>query len=228
MGESLRLLKKAQCSFADRTHDPKVERRKRPGLEPDIGLPKMQPDAQTQTAAEFGFGHLEAKGKGSLAQAAYMNTTRYAILEVLKETGLAVECGSGGRTKYNRAKQGYPKRHWLDAMCVGESGTCVFVEESHEALQIKATGRGGRQKCNVDKYGFPRGKPKRHKRVRGFASGDMVVAVVPKGKNQGRHIGRVLVRQSGRFDLKTKSRRVAGISYKYCELLQRNDGYSYE
>ena len=181
----------------------------------------------TQTAAEFGFGQLQAKGQQSLRAAAYMNATRYAILEVLKKTGLPVECGTGGRTKYNRAVQGYPKAHWLDAMCVGESGEKVFVEERHQVLQIKARGRGKRQKCNVDRYGFPRGKAKRHKRVRGFGSGDLVEAKVPKGKKKGRYVGRVLVRQSGSFDLQTSASRVSGLSHKYCKLIQRNDGYSY-
>ena len=55
----------------------------------------------------------------------------------------------------------------------------------------------------VDGYGFPRGYCMRTKRVHGFASGDIVFAQIPKGKNKGEYVGRVAVREKGSFDLKT-------------------------
>ena len=67
----------------------------------------------------------------------------------------------------------------------------------------------------------------RTKRVHGFATGDIVFAQIPKGKNQGEYIGRVSVRQSGSFDLKTANGKIGGISWKYCRLLAKNDGYGY-
>lgn len=181
----------------------------------------------TKTAKEFGFPELEAKGKKPLKSAAIMNATRFAILDVLKATGLPVECGSGGRTKYNRSQQGYAKAHWLDAMCVGESGEDVFVEEIHEVLEVKAMGRGRRQMCNVNDLGFPISKPKGPGRVKGFRSGDLVRAVVPKGKKKGAHKGRVTIRSTGSFNIKTKAGRVEGISWRYCRLIQSVDGYAY-
>ena len=30
--------------------------------------------------------------------------------------------GTGGRTKFDRTRQGHPKDRWIDAACVGESG----------------------------------------------------------------------------------------------------------
>ena len=95
-------------------------------------------------------------------------------------------------------------------------------------------GRGNRQMCDVDKYGFRRKKkdgtfasPEIVKRVRGFQTGDMVKAVEPKGKYQGTHIGRLAsVRASGSFSIKAKSGMVNS-NYKYCEVIQHADGYNY-
>jgi len=79
----------------------------------------------------------------------------------------------------------------------------------------------------MDRYGFPRTKPKQIKRVNGFQTGDIVKAVVTKGKKVGSYIGKVLVRTSGYFNIKTQEGTVQGISHKYCNLLYRADGYAY-
>ena len=94
-------------------------------------------------------------------------------------------------------------------------------------LHIKATGHGSRQMCRMDRYGFPRTGPKQAKRVKGFQTGDLVRAVVPKGTKQGRDVGRVAVRTSGSFNLTTQHRTVQGISHRFCTLIARADGYSY-
>lgn len=180
-----------------------------------------------KTAQEFGFPKVQEQAKKPLRDAAMMNATRFALMNTLKELGLALETGTGGSTKYNRSKQGYPKTHWLDAVCVGESGAKVYADEGMRALQLKAMGRGTRQMCRVDKYGFPRTKAKKEKRVKGFQTGDMVKAVVPKGKKKGSYQGRVAVRASGSFNVKTEKRTIQGISSKHCKLLQQADGYSY-
>jgi len=73
----------------------------------------------------------------------------------------------------------------------------------------------------------PRTGPKKHKRVKGFQSGDIVKAIVTKGKKIGTYIGRVVVRASGSFDIGSGEEKVGGISHKYCQLLQRSDGYEY-
>jgi hypothetical protein len=41
--------------------------------------------------------------------------------------GLPVSFWSGSRTKFNRTQQCYPKAHWIDAACVGESGNQVSL-----------------------------------------------------------------------------------------------------
>lgn len=172
-------------------------------------------------------GNLLSQAKAPLKDVAAVNATRYVTGEVLKSFGVPVSFWSGGRTKYNRVKQGYEKEHWIDAACVGKSGEHVQLAETLRPLSIIATGRGSRQMCAMDKYGFPRTKPKQVKRVRGFQTGDIVKASVPKGRKAGTYVGRVLVRASGSFDISTGNGRVQGISSRYCRLVQRVDGYNY-
>jgi 5-methylcytosine-specific restriction endonuclease McrA len=180
-----------------------------------------------KTATEFGYPEVQAQAKRPLRDAAAVNITRYAIHRVLCQTGLPVETGTGGQTKYNRSKQGYHKTHWLDAACVGQSGELVFAQPEMTPLAIKAMGRGSRQMCRVDKYGSPRTAAKKQKRVHGFQTGDIVKANVPSGKKAGRYIGRVAVRSSGSFNIKINEITIQGIGYQHCKLIQRTDGYAY-
>ncbi len=165
--------------------------------------------------------------KAGLKDSAAVNVTRYAIGRKVKSFGLPVSFWSGGRTKFNRSQQGYVKDHWIDAACVGTTGEQVEISEGLKPLVITAQGRGSRQKCRVDKYGFPRSKPKQFKRVKGFQTGDIVEAIVPKGKRQGRHFGRVVIRSNGSFNIKTADETIQGISWKYFNLIQLVDGYAY-
>jgi len=67
-----------------------------------------------------------------------------------------------------------------------------------------------------------------HKAVKGFQTGDMVVATAPKGlKTADVHIGRVAARVAGRFNVQAIAGAVQGISHKYCRLAARADGYGY-
>ena len=128
-------------------------------------------------------------------------------------------------TKYNRDQLGLPKEHYYDALSVGNVENYKFLTD--KILTISARGRGSRQMCSMDKYGFPRTKPKGSKLVEGFQTGDMVKAIVPSGLKQGVYLGKVAVRSSGYFDIKTKNGLAQSIGYKYCRLIQKNDGYSY-
>jgi hypothetical protein len=168
---------------------------------------------------------LLAHAKAPLADAAAVNATRWALWRRLVATGLPVEAASGGRTKFNRTRLGLPKTHALDAACVGEVGSIANWRQP--VLAIKATGRGSYRRTLLTKHGFPRGYLTRRKRHFGFATGDLVRAVVPAGKHAGVHVGRVAVRASGSFDLQTATGGRQGISYRHCTRLQRNDGYGY-
>lgn len=176
-----------------------------------------------KTAAEFGFPEVQVLAKKPLRDAAAVNASRWALWAKLKNSSLPLETGTGGRTKYNRSGQKYPKAHWIDAACVGESGATVRLQPETIPLSIKATGHGKRQMCAVDKHGFPRSKPKaRNRKTNGFQTGDIARADIPKGKFNGKHEGRVVTRASGRFDVGS-----AQANWKYCTLLQAADGYSY-
>jgi 5-methylcytosine-specific restriction endonuclease McrA len=172
--------------------------------------------------------------KKPLADTAAVNATRWALFEQLKATGLPVETGTGGQTKFNRTRLGLSKTHWTDAVAVGTSTPEHVVIRVTKPLSIKATGYGHRRMCNINKFGFPQVNKKgtqavrqRIKVVRGFQTGDMVRAVVPSGKNVGTHTGRATVRATGQFDISISTRKLQIINWKYCKPIHRQDGYSY-
>jgi 5-methylcytosine-specific restriction endonuclease McrA len=168
------------------------------------------------------------QAKAPLRDAAAMNATRWALWRELRATGLPVRAWSGGRTKFNRHTQGVAKSHTLDALCVGELGPGVrIVRHPAVVLTAKATGRGRYRRTDPDAYGFPRKTNPRVKQHFGFATGDMVRAVVPSGKKQGTHVGRVAVRAIGNFNITTMHGTVQGIHHRHVRLLQRADGYGY-
>jgi 5-methylcytosine-specific restriction endonuclease McrA len=164
--------------------------------------------------------------KAPLRDAAAVNATRWALNARLKGLGLPIECGSGGRTKYNRTVRGLPKTHWLDAACVGASTAERLEVRGVNPLQISATGHGKRQMCLMDRFGFPRTGPKAAKRVKGFQTGDLVQAVVTHGTKRGTYVGRVAVRTRGIFNITTRHGTVTDIHHRWCRLLARSDGYS--
>ncbi|MBS3026064.1 MAG: HNH endonuclease [Dolichospermum sp. DET50] len=166
------------------------------------------------------------QAKRPLADAAAVNTTRFALLEALKATGLPVETGSGGLTKFNRSQQNIDKTHWLDAACVGKS-TPKLIIKNIKPLLITANGHGSRQSCRTDKYGFPKRYVPRFKFVQGFQTGDIVKAIVKTGKKIGKYLGRVAVRTTGSFNISTKNKLVQGIGHKNCICVHKKDGYSY-
>ena len=81
----------------------------------------------------------------------------------------------------------------------------------------------------MDAAGFPRTKAKGPRLVRGFQTGDLVRAVVPKRlARAGTHVGRVAVKANGSFTIATNQGTVPDISHRYCCKLANNDGYSYQ
>ncbi len=165
-----------------------------------------------------------AQAKRPLKDAAAVNSTRWALFNALKATGLPVTTGSGGQTKFNQTRFNLPKTHWLDAACVGQVDSLKVL--TNKPLLIKATGHGTRQMCRTDKYGFPSRHVPRCKFVKGFQTGDIVKAIVTTGKKIGQYIGRVAVRSTGSFNI-SASTLIQGISHKYCKTIHRKDGYSY-
>jgi 5-methylcytosine-specific restriction endonuclease McrA len=171
---------------------------------------------------------IQSQSKRPLKDAAAVNATRWALFERLKATGLSIECGSGGLTKYNRTTRELSKTHWLDASCVGKSTPEVLIIKDIRPLLITATGHGSRQMCRPDRYGFPRTSAKGEKKVKGFQTGDIVKAIVTTGTKQGTYIGRVAVRSTGSFNIVTPTQTIQGISHRFCRMVHHADGYSYE
>jgi hypothetical protein len=169
-----------------------------------------------------------AQAKVPLKDAAAMNVTRWALYHRLGAFGLPVEVGSGGLTKFNRVARGLAKSHWGDAACVGKSTPANLSLRGVVPLLIAASGHGRRQMCLMDKYGFPRTKPKQKKMKHGFRTGDIVRAVIPaRLNNAGVHVGRVAVKAKGDFTITTKSGKITDVGKRYCRVLQRADGYGY-
>lgn len=102
----------------------------------------------------------------------------------------------------------------------------TFLDEiSHQ--HYTPEGRGSRQMCRVDRYGFPRTSPKGSKSVEGFQTGDMVKVIILKGSKKGEYLGKVAVRSSKKFDIQTKTKTIKSIWYKHFHIVQRSDGYLY-
>ena len=188
---------------------------------------------------------IKAQLKKSLKDTAVVNSTRFALLNLFKETGLKVSTGTGAKTKFNRTKFNIPKSHALDALCVGD--VSKLYNWNMKEMKIKCLGRGSHQRVMSDSYGFPRtklgpeqnrknshGKPIQAKlellkirglggkRPQGFATGDMVRCITD-GK-----IGRVV---GARANKGSQSIRVPGeekdrsLAASKLKLISRANGY---
>jgi hypothetical protein len=194
-----------------------------------LACERCNQDKSNRPVEEFLTGRPEvlarvlAQAQAPLSDAAAINTARWELFRRLKATGLEVETGTGGRTKFNRTRLGLPKAHWIDAACVGASTPETLSTMGVRPLAVRATGWGRRRRCNPDRFGFPRGHAGKQKAFFGLQTGDLVRAVVPKGKQAGTHDGRVAVRSSGSF----RVGKCDGISWKHCHRLHRRDGYDY-
>ncbi len=164
--------------------------------------------------------------KTSLKDAAAVNATRNALFGAFLKTGLPVEDGTGAQTKFNRTRLGYPKGHWIDAACVGESGATVTLNPAHRPLSIKAFGHGTRQRSKPDAFGFPGPAAPCKKTFAGYQTGDLVKADIPKGKFAGHHQGRIAIRHRPSFRLTTAAT-VLDVHPKYLTMIQQADGYAY-
>lgn len=170
------------------------------------------------------YSHLEPK-KLPKDAAIVQSARNYMIREITKLVS-DTTTHDAWLTKYNRDELGLPKEHYYDALSVGEVPN-KFNFLTDKILVISAKGRGSRQMCSMNKFGFPRTSAKASKTVKGFQTGDIVKAIAPTGSKQGEYLGRVVVRSRGTFCIKTNKGSTVDIGYKYCRLIQRGDGYSY-
>lgn len=197
-----------------------------------VACEKCNQKKGNKTAAEFGFPHLEAQARKPLKDAAAVNSTRWAIYNALKATGLPIEMSTGGCTKFNRHVFGIPKTHCLDAVCVGNMELVDRIDGVLEAgvLVITVRGRGDYKRTDLDKYGFPRNYKTRQKRFNGIQSGDLVSITIDKGIHQGTRQGDVQISNARENKLKiyTAEGKKIERSADQFQLIQRGDGYLYE
>ncbi|TBR60123.1 HNH endonuclease [Westiellopsis prolifica IICB1] len=161
--------------------------------------------------------------KAPLKDAASVNSTRWMLFNTLKSFGLPVTTGTGGQTKFNRTRFELPKAHWIDAACVGVVEIIKLV--TNKILKVRATGFGGRQRCQTDKFGYPQ-KHRPLRPIHGFSTGDIVRADVPKGKYAGTFTARVcpMSHGYGEFVIDKKRR---SIKLEYLTPVHMKDGYDY-
>ncbi|WP_424099991.1 RNA-guided endonuclease IscB [Moorena producens] len=169
---------------------------------------------------------IKAQAKTPLKDAAAVNTTRWELYRRLQSTGLPVELGSGGLTKFNRKIRGIEKTHWTDATCVGTSTPMRLLLNGVKPLIIKAKGHGKRQRCGTDRYGFPIRHAPSQKSFMGFQTGDLVKAHVRQGKYQGNYTGRIAIRFKPSFKLTTGGKSF-DVHPKYLKTIHKADGYEY-
>ena len=169
-------------------------------------------EKDSMTAEEYGHPEVQAQARKPLKDASLVTATRWKVYEILKSFNLPVECGTGGLTAFNRIQRNISKTHYYDACCVGKSTPEVLYFCTNIVHIITATGRGKHCRTNVNASGFPRGYLTRQKQHFGFQTGDMVKAVVTRGKKIGTYFGKVLCRKTGSFDIKTKAGRVQGVN----------------
>ncbi|HBR72270.1 MAG TPA: HNH endonuclease, partial [Cyanobacteria bacterium UBA11159] len=148
---------------------------------------------------------------------------RWGLFNVLTSFRLPLTTGTGGQTKFNSMRLNLPKAHWIDAACVGIVETLKLV--TSKIFQVKATGFGGRKRCQTDKFGYPiKHRPLRP--IHGFSTGDIVRADVPKGKYKGTFTGRVCPMSHGYGEFVINGKR-RSIKLAYLTPIHRKDGYSY-
>ena len=158
---------------------------------------------------------IQSQLKAPLKDAAAVNSTRWALLNRLKLTGLPVSTGSGGLTKFNCGKLGLSKTHWLDAACVGVVNNLTIL--TNKILIVKTTGKGTRRRCRINKFGFPCSNP-RQTYEHGWQTGDIAIG---KGVT-----GRVVVQSMIRLEIRVDGKRIGGKLADF-KLLHSKDSYSY-
>jgi|GEM_PF-3137948 len=127
-----------------------------------------------------------------------------------------------GKPSLQSQIRGKAKKPLADASAVNRTGKEIVYRLATFDLPISCS-PGGRAKFNRTLQGYPEGE----RRVRGFATADLVKAVVLQGKKKGTYSGRVAIRSSGSFCIDTPKGKVARISYRFCKHLQYADGYQY-
>ena len=169
--------------------------------------------------------------KAPMGDSVVLLAMRSGIREVLERESLPLETSMISPRRANIKRLGLPFSPALNAACVGEIGTLTGWDIP--ILRIKSMGRGSYQRTGSYIPGRPKGDHRnrqifsRKKIHYGFQSGDIVKAVVKRGKEPGTYRGRVTVRAAGSMDLKSDKGKEVRVAPSNSRLIQRSDGYSY-
>ena len=127
----------------------------------------------------------------------------------------------------NQAKNNYQPEQWAEDL--GKSRKKIDKTRLcnlNRLFEGKRPSLAATAAVNATRNAIFRGYLMRKKAVHDFVTGDIVKAEVPKGKKQGSYIGRVAVRKTGSFNIQTKTGTVQGISWRYCQIISRQNGYN--
>ncbi|MFB6291217.1 MAG: RNA-guided endonuclease IscB [Candidatus Bipolaricaulia bacterium] len=170
--------------------------------------------------------NLLRQAKSPLKHATAVNATRNRIVKVLSAYK-PIKTATGAQTKMNRVYLGLSKEHSLDAACIGEVNSLTVL--SYQPLIAKATGTGGRQKCQINKHGYPvKHRPLRP--IDGYKTGDIVEVNIPKGKNQGLWRGKLCPYTDRNCELhpEKSNRKRLGTKLEYiARVIHRKDNHDY-
>ena len=192
---------------------------------------------------------IQSQAKRPLKDAAAVNSTRWKLFEVLKQTvgggntpkrvlggsfppkslappGLSVSTGSGGLTKFNRTRLELPKTHWLDAACVGVVDALLVL--TTKILSVKATGHGCRRMTRINKFGFPCTEPKQT--FNHVSTGDFVKATIRKDRKNvmaGTYAGRVKTPTTKGCEVVINGFRIGLSSMQDIKIIHHSDGFTY-
>jgi hypothetical protein len=162
-----------------------------------------------------------------------VNTIRWKIAETLKNSGMPLSYGTGGKTRYNRTQAGLPKTHYYDAASVN----CIPIDDgNHPVLAIHAVGYGHRRDLgNFQTIQTAPGFKRAYKRIehcQGFAKFDMVEIQARKGRFIGslNCFDKTAEGKNQKLRVKTdwiaKDGRVSG-NITQLRKIQNRDGYAY-
>ena len=184
---------------------------------------------------------IKSQAKAPLADAAAVNSTRFAVVKAAKKHG-SVKCWTGGRTKFNRTSQNLIKTHAIDAACVGESGAKITFK-TYQPMIADCKGHGSRQARRNNASGFPAITVKRDKATgkkvvkaiepkvnyRHSTAGDVVNCRLPRDRKQvklGTYCARVKTPTPKGVEIVIQGHRIS-VEMKLVKFIHRSDGYGY-
>jgi hypothetical protein len=173
-------------------------------------------------------GHPDAPGKAQQPRkdAAAVNTARWARDRRVVETGLPVDVGTGGRTKWPRTQRNLPPTHGLDAACLAARSAPRLRAQAVVRLALTATGRESRPLCRVDRFRVARTSSRGARTGQGVPTGDRVRASVTQGIKPGTAVGRGARGAAGSFTIAARGGTVQGIPARSCHVIHQADGES--